>query len=120
MSDISERAEALAKAHPFAEVVENTFLGFFKVLGLITGGFVLGVSWLAFHAWTVVFIVWLAFSDGFKAAARVHQPDVNQVAERIAPLPNPAATHLLDDPRYQDHTTPFGVPYGPNVHASHE
>ncbi len=114
MSDISERAEALAKAHPFAEVVENTFLGFFHVIGRLFGYIALSAAWIAFHGWTLVFVVWLAFSDGFKHAAKV-QPK----PAAVAPVPQPTGK-LLEDDRYADYTTPFGVPFGPNVHASHD
>ncbi len=116
-SDTANRAAELAKAHPFGEVVENTFLGFFHVIGRLFGYLALTLSWIAFHAWTLVFVVWLAFSDGFKHAAKV-QPKQPAPAP-VAPV-QPGATHLMDDPRYADHNTPFGVPYGPNVHASHD
>ncbi len=114
MSTITERAEALAKAHPASEVLENAFLGVFTLLGGFTGYVTLAATWLAYHAWTFVFVVWLAFSDGFKRTARVQPKPVAQAA--AAPLQG----QILDDPRYTDHTTPFGVPFGPNVHGSHE
>lgn len=111
-SDVSRRAEVLATAHPFGEVAENAFLGCFSLLGRVTGYFALAISWLAFHAWTLVFVIWLAFTDGFRKAAgtKAQQPAA----------PPGTASQLLADPRYADQNTPFGVPFGPNVHASHD
>ena len=114
MSDITERAEALAKAHPVGEVLENAFFGSFKLAGMAAGGAFRAVNWALFHAYTLIFIIWLAFKDGFKQTAKI-QPKPAAAVEQP-----PIVQKLLDDPRYHDQNTPFGVPYGPNVHASHE
>ena len=114
MSDITERASALAEAHPIGEVLENAFFGSFKLVGMGFGAAFRAVNWALFHAYTLVFVIWLAFCDGFKQTAKI-QP-------KPAAAEQPAIVQqVLNDPRYQDaQSTPFGVPYGPNVHASHE
>jgi hypothetical protein len=113
MSDISKRGEALAAAHPLGEVLENAFLGVFHHLGRTIGYTAKAVSWALFHSYTLLFVIWLAFHDGFKHATK---------AKEEAPAEPDFALQqqLLADPRYNDQNTPFGVPYGPNVHASHE
>ncbi len=122
MSDITERAQVLAKAHPFGETLENAFLGFFHVIGRAAGYSVKALLFLLFHGWTLVFVIWLAFSDGFRQAAKVQPKQVHaDIPEPGTPPAGPGAgSPLVNDPRYADYTTPFGVPFGPNVHASHE
>jgi hypothetical protein len=62
-----------------------------------------------------VYFIGLAFMDGYahgtKAAPR--PAPAQQLPQRVSPP-------LVDDDRIADHTTPFGVPFGPNVHASHD
>ena len=113
MSDITNRAEALASAHPLGEVLENAFLGVFHHLGRTIGYTAKAVSWALFHSYTLLFVIWLAFHDGFKHATKAKE----QAPAAISEAPQPP---LLADPRYVDQNTPFGVPFGPNVHASHE
>ena len=123
MSDITERASALAKAHPAHVILENAFLGFFAVIGGIFGYAFRAVSWLLFHGYTLLFVIWLAAQDGFRKTSKIEpKPKKNDAPASVPPLTGmpPTAQQILEDPRYQDQsTTPFGVPYGPNVHASH-
>ncbi len=113
MSDITSRAEALAAAHPLGEVLENAFLGIFHHLGRFLGYTAKAVAYVLFHSYTLLFVIWLAFQDGFKHATKVKE----QAPAEAVPLPQ---GQLLGDPRYTDQNTPFGVPFGPNVHASHD
>lgn len=105
--DLSRRASELAASHPPAVVLENLFLGFFAVLGWIVGR-------LWFYGSKTVYIVALALADGYVKGARAANAPVQQ-------LPQAADTRpLVEDDRITDHTTPFGIPFGPNVQASHD
>lgn len=110
-SDIMARADELAVVHsPSAvarsvgEFLENAFFGFFRTAG-----------WLAGRAWFLVFVILLALKDGFNNGRPVKVPS------SPAPLSAQGKVELMDAERTIDaYQTPFGVPYGPNVHASHD
>lgn len=118
MTAIMERATELAGQNSpgvafskFGVFLENVFLGTFRLTG-----FILGRMW--FHAAQVLFVIGLAFADGYKDGVK---------AAPASPASQPPAEHpqptgaFLDDPRTIDsYQTPFGVPYGPNVQASHD
>jgi hypothetical protein len=107
MSDISKRAEQLANEHPPGVVIENLFLGLFTVIG-----WVLGRSW--FYLSKFVFLIYLAFQDGYIKGGKVKQKPPPP-AEIMQPQ---QIQQLMNDGRTIDTvTTPFGVPFGPNVQA---
>jgi hypothetical protein len=104
---ISQRASQLAASNPPGVVLENLLLWMFRAIGLV-----LGRGW--FYGSKVVYFIGLAFMDGYVHGAHaVRQPAPQQ-------LPAPVSPPIVDDDRIADHTTPFGVPFGPNVHASHD
>jgi hypothetical protein len=112
-SDIMARATELATANPphvsfskLGVLLENLFFGVFRVLG-----WAIGRLW--FHGSRTMFVVGLAFADGYRQGAKA-QPEI------APPPPPPAPVDLLEDDRIADHMTPFGVPFGPNVFASHD
>lgn len=105
---LSKRAGELANENTPGVVLENLFFGFFTVIGMV-----LGRAW--FYASKMVYIIGLAFIDGYKRGAKF-QPKVPQPI--AAPPPAPDMPALMDDGRTHDaYTTPFGVPFGPNVQA---
>jgi len=118
MTAIMERATELAQQNTpgvtfakFGVFLENLFLGTLRLLGLIVGR-----TW--FHASRTLFVTGLAFADGYKDGVKALPPAPPVPVN--APFPGQSA-QLLDDPRTIDtYQTPFGVPYGPNVQASHD
>jgi hypothetical protein len=114
MSDLTKRAEALAAEHPIGEVLENSFLWLITAIGAAFGYLVLAVKWLIFHSYSFLFVVGLAFAAGFKKTSK----------PAVKPEPAPEErtyAALIEDERIIDqHQTPFGVPFGPNVFASHD
>lgn len=117
MTEIMERATKLAEQNTpgvafkgLVVLFENTFLGVFALIGWL-----IGRTW--FHGSQLIYLVGLAFADGYKNGAKVAPPQPKQL-----PPPRQAGpADLLDDDRIVDqYQTPFGVPFGPNVQASHE
>lgn len=108
MSDLSERADNLAAENSPGIVLENLFLGFFTVIG-----WVLGRSW--FHAAKLLFLVYLAFTDGYHRGVKLQPKPPEPAAIQQPPQELLANSNILD--AYQ---TPFGVPFGPNVQAYSE
>jgi hypothetical protein len=114
-SGIKGRARELAAQNPpgvalgkFAILLENMFFGAFRVLG-----WAIGRSW--FYAAQVLFVIGLAFCEGYRNGAKA-APKTPSLPQPAAPVPD-----LVDDDRIMDpYTTPFGVPYGPNVQAFSE
>lgn len=117
MSVIMQRASELATKNTPGQVarsagiiLENLFLGFFACVA-----WVLGRSW--FYGSQLIYAAGLAFADGYKrgAKARPEQP------QAVEPPAGPRTQELVEDGRIIDqYQTPFGVPFGPNVHASHD
>lgn len=111
MSDISKRAEELAAQHPAGEVLENSLLWLITAIGGFFGFLALAVKWTLHHAWSLVFVVALAFSAGYRKTSKP--------AVKIPVQPGPV--QLMEDERTIDsYQTPFGIPFGPNVQASHD
>jgi hypothetical protein len=116
MTEIMQRATELAEKNTpgvaFAGIgifLENMFLGVFKLIGLI-----LGRTW--FHGSQLFYAAGLAFADGYRSGTRVAR-----VPQQPSMPPYPGQPDLMDDDRIIDQrTTPFGVPYGPNVQAYSE
>jgi hypothetical protein len=106
--ELVTQAEQMAQDNPPGVVLENLLLGIFRVLG-----FILGRLW--FYGSKIVYIIGLALADGYKQGARAMvQPQATQ------PIAVPAGA-FVEDPRIHDTAqTPFGVPYGPNIQASHD
>jgi hypothetical protein len=111
-----EAAEVADRTHPL-HVIDTV------ILGILVGiGWVVGRSW-----WLLVFCAvfaarglaayGLAIRHGYRMGTMTLKP----VA---APGPAPDARALglrsINDDRIADHTTPFGVPFGPNVQAYSE
>lgn len=93
-----------AVARSVGEFLENAFFGIFRAAG-----------WLLGRAWFLLFVVGLAFKDGFDNARPVKVPS------SPAPLSAQQKVELMDADRTIDpYQTPFGIPFGPNVHASHD
>jgi hypothetical protein len=119
-SDIMARATEMASRNPpdvsFAKllvVCENVFFGVFKLIGWL-----IGRVW--FHGSRTLYIVGLAFSDGYKHGAKVPPKPQQALPPPQAGGPQPMPP-LMNDGRTQDvYDTPFGVPYGPNVQAFSE
>lgn len=109
MSDISQRAAELARQNPPGVVLENLFLGVFAVMGMV-----LGRLW--FWGSKFVFIIGLAFADGYMKGAKVQaRPPEAEIPPPPQSVPAPP---LMNDGRTMNmNETPFGVPFGPNVHA---
>ena len=116
MTEIMERATDLAEKNTpgvafqgLGVLLENMFLGLFRLIGWSLGRF-----W--FHGSRMLYFMGLAFADGYKSGVRApvqvpQQPSVP--AQPLVPAPP-----LMDDGRTHDaYSTPFGVPFGPNVQA---
>lgn len=120
-SAIVTRASDLAAQHSpgvvlrkFAIFLENLFFGVFRVLG-----WMIGRSW--YHGAQVLFVIGLAFSDGYKLGAKIPPKEPQALPPGTYNSNGAPAVDLVDDDRVIDtYQTPFGVPYGPNVHASHD
>lgn len=115
MTEIMQRATELAEKNTpgvaltsVRDLAENLFLGIFTCLA-----WVLGRSW--FHGSQLLYAAGLAFADGYRKGA--HAP---RVPQQPSVPPYPGQPRMLDDDRIADHTTPFGVPFGPNVQAYSE
>lgn len=112
MTEIMQRATELAEKNTpgvaltgIRDLAENLFLGLFACIAWI-----LGRSW--FHGSQLLYAAGLAFADGYRKGAK---------APRVPPQPpSVPQPRMLDDDRIADHTTPFGVPFGPNVQAYSE
>ncbi len=114
-----EAAEVADRTHPL-HVIDTV------ILGVLVGiGWVVGRSW-----WLLVFCAVfashgltayaLAVRHGYRLGTMTLKPVV-QAAPGPAPNAVPrTAQQLIDDDRIADHTTPFGVPFGPNVQAYSE
>jgi hypothetical protein len=88
-------------------LLENLFLGAFTAIGWVTGR-----TW--FHGSRLVYVIGLAVADGYVKGAKVPP----RVPQQLAPPLPPGHPDLMSDERIIDQrTTPFGVPYGPNVQA---
>lgn len=117
MSEIMERAGELASKNTpgvafssFGILLENLFLGFFASVA-----WVLGRTW--FYGSQLIYAAGLAFADGYKRGTKA-QPKQPPAAVSAPLTAGPA--QLLEDDRIADHMTPFGIPFGPNVQASHD
>jgi hypothetical protein len=119
-SDIMARATDLAQRNPpdvsLAKLLvffENIFFGVFKL-----AGWLIGRVW--FHGSRTIYIVGLAFSDGYRQGAKVPPKKPAPAEPAIGPQRTPMPP-LMNDGRTQDvYDTPFGMPYGPNVQAFSE
>lgn len=117
MTPIMQRATELATKNTPGEVarsagilLENLFLGFFAAVA-----WVLGRTW--FYGSQLIYAAGLAFADGYKRGTKA-QPKQPPAAVSAPLTAGPA--QLLEDDRIADHMTPFGIPFGPNVQASHD
>ena len=114
---IMTRASELAEKNPpgvafknFGILLENLFLGFFACVA-----WVIGRTW--FYGSQLLYAAGLAFADGYRKGAKVPP----KVPRQLNSSPIPGHPDLMADSRIADgYTTPFGVPYGPNVQANHE
>lgn len=106
------RAEALAAEHPLGEVLENAFLWAITAIGSFAGFLALSLKWTFHHGYAFLFILALAFSAGYRKTSK---PVV-----KVPVQPVGGSQQLLDDDRIADYQTPFGIPFGPNVQASHD
>jgi hypothetical protein len=113
-----EAAEVADRTHPL-HVIDTVILGI-----------LVGVGWIAGRAWwLLVFAVVfashglaayaLAVRHGYRLGTMTLKPAV-QASPGPAPGPPRTTQQLIDDDRIADHTTPFGVPFGPNVQAYSE
>jgi hypothetical protein len=116
-TEIMARATEMATANPphvsfakLGELLENMFFGVFKIIGWL-----IGRAW--FHGTRVLYVVGLAFADGYRNGVKAPP----EVPPQLTQPAQPGMPPLLDDNRtISAYETPFGIPFGPNVQASHD
>lgn len=116
-TEIMERAKALATENTldvsfkkFFVLLENAFFGIFGILGWLVGR-----TW--FYGAQTLFVVGLAFKEGYVKGAKAPVPVPEEDAR---PDAVPAPPLMNDGRTMNQYDTPFGVPFGPNVFASHD
>ena len=115
-AELAEKNTPGVAAVSLGILLENLFLGTFAVTGWIAGRVVLFFGWSWFHGSKLTYAVGLAVADGYKKGSKP-QPRALQVPQQSQPGMPP----FMDDGRAHDvYSTPFGVPFGPNVQAYSE